>query len=287
MTARIIDGKALAKSVRQRLKQEATGLAAHGVTPGLAVVLVGEDPASAIYVRNKIRSCKRAGITSFAHRLPADTTQGDLLALVRRLDADDAVDGILVQLPLPDGLDKDPIIAAVSAAKDVDGFGIESLGALLAGEEGLVACTPLGVMAMLAEHCEATGLQLSGKRAVVIGRSVTVGKPMALLLMAANCTVTVCHSRTRDLPAHLREADIVIAAAGRRELVRGEHLKQGAVVIDVGIHRREDGTLCGDVHFESASAVASAISPVPGGVGPMTIAMLLQNTITACKRRRL
>ncbi len=286
MSATIISGKAIAKSVRAQIKTQCSALAQQDIVPGLAVVLVGEDPASAIYVRNKIRACKRAGITSFAHRLPAETAQGDLLALIDDLNADDRVDGILVQLPLPVHIDKDAVISRVAADKDVDGFGVASLGALLAGGDGLVACTPAGVMEMLRHHAEATGFSIEGKRAVVIGRSVTVGKPMALLLLGKNATVTICHSRTRDLAAHLADADIVVAAAGRRELVHGDSLKPGAIVIDVGIHRREDGSLCGDVHFDSASKVAGAISPVPGGVGPMTIAMLLDNTLRACKARR-
>ena len=286
MNARIISGRAVAKAVHARLKPEVAELTGREIVPGLAVVLVGADPASAIYVRNKIRACEKVGIRSIAHRLQATTTQDELMTLVHNLNVDDEVDGILVQLPLPAHLDKDPVIAAIAEAKDVDGFGFGNLGALVAGQSTLVACTPLGVMEMLAEHCRETGFSLSGKRAVVLGRSVTVGKPMALLLLQANCTVTVCHSRTADLGHHLRDAEIVVAAVGQPELVRGEHLSPGAVVIDVGMHRRDDGTLCGDVHFESAAEVAAAISPVPGGVGPMTIAMLLQNTVTACRARR-
>ena len=282
----VISGKAIAKQVRLELKAEVDQLAAQGVHPGLAVVLVGEDPASAIYVRNKVRSCKKVGIASFSHTLPEDTAQSDLLALIDELNRDDRVDGILVQLPLPGHIDKDAITGAVAVDKDVDGFGAENLGKLVAAQPTLVACTPAGVMRMLADYSAASGFSIEGKRAIVIGRSVTVGKPMSLLLLNANATVTTCHSRTRDLPAHLAEADIVIAAAGIPELVRGEHLKPGAVVIDVGIHRRDDGSLCGDVHFDSAAEVAAAISPVPGGVGPMTIAMLLANTVEAAKARR-
>lgn len=286
MPAKIIDGKAIAKSVRAQLKIEVEGLVAQGVRPGLAVVLVGGDPASSIYVRNKIRACKRAGIESFAHYLPEDTAEAEVLALLDRLNADDDVDGILVQLPLPKHIDKDAVIERVAVAKDVDGFGAENLGQLVAGKPTLVACTPAGVMEMLAEYGRQTGFSISGKHAVVIGRSVTVGKPMSLLLLAANATVTTCHSRTLDLRSHLKTANIVVAAAGRAELVRGGDLREGAVVIDVGIHRREDGTLCGDVHFDSAVEVAAAISPVPGGVGPMTIALLLKNTVAAARRRR-
>ncbi len=286
MSTTIISGKKIAKKLRIQLKGEVAEMMAGGVKPGLAVVLVGGDPASSIYVRNKIRACKKVGIESFAHYLAEDTSQADLMALLDELNADDRVDGILVQLPLPGHLDKEAVIEAVAVEKDVDGFGAENLGNLVAGRPTLVACTPAGVMEMLADHGRETGFSITGKRAVVIGRSVTVGKPMSLLLLAANATVTTCHSRTKALHDHLREADIVVAAAGRRELVKGADLKEGAVVIDVGIHRREDGSLCGDVEFESASQVAGAISPVPGGVGPMTIALLLKNTVAAAKARR-
>ena len=282
-----IDGRAIAKRLKARLKQEVSELVeAHQCTPTLAVVLVGEDPASSIYVANKIRSCERVGIRSIAHRLSAETTQRELTELVKGLNDDPEVDGILVQLPLPGHLDADAITACISADKDVDGFTQGNLGALLSGDNQLVACTPYGVMHMLRETMESLGESLSGKHAVVIGRSVTVGRPMAILLLQANCTVTICHSRTQDTATHTRQADIVIAAAGRRELVRGDWLKPGAVVIDVGIHRRDDGTLCGDVHWEEACQRAAAVSPVPGGVGPMTIAQLLANTVIAYQRRR-
>lgn len=283
----IINGKRIAAGVRARVKDDVEELVTAGIQPGLAVVLVGEDPASSIYVRNKIRACKRAGIVSFAHFLPASTPEAEVLELLDELNADDDVDGILVQLPLPDHIDKDKVIDRVAVAKDVDGFGAENLGKLVAGKAGLVACTPAGVMAMLTSYCAETGFTLEGKRAVVIGRSVTVGKPMSLLLLAANATVTTCHSRTLDLAGHLKTADVVIAAAGRPELVKGADLAPGAVVIDVGIHRRADGSLCGDVEFHSACEIAAAISPVPGGVGPMTIALLLANTVTAARARRL
>lgn len=281
-----IDGRRTAKDVRARIKTDVSALLADGIQPGLAVVLVGEDPASAIYVRNKIRACERAGIRSVAHRLSADTSADALMSLLDDLNADPTIDGILVQLPLPDHLDTDAVIAKVRQDKDVDGFALGNLGALTAGQPGLVACTPAGVMEMLGRYFAQIGESMSGKHAVVIGRSVTVGKPMALLLLQANCTVTVCHSRTPDTAAHVRRADIVVAAAGRPELVKADWLKPGAAVIDVGIHRREDGSLCGDVEFEPATQVAGGISPVPGGVGPMTIAMLLDNTLVACRRRR-
>lgn len=284
--ATAINGKAIAKALRADLKVQVDGLRAEGITPGLAVLLVGEDPASAIYVRNKERACRRVGIRSLVERLSADTTQVELMARLDALNAERDVDGILVQLPVPPHLDADAITRRVGADKDVDGFGMANLGALVAGKPGLVACTPAGAMAMLRHYGQAHGWQLKGKNAVVIGRSLTVGKPMALLLLAAHCTVTICHSRTRDLASHLANADLVVAAAGVPELVRGEWLRPGAVVIDVGIHRREDGSLCGDVHFDSAQSVAGALSPVPGGVGPMTIAMLLANTVQACRSRR-
>lgn len=281
-----IDGRATAKDVRSRLKVETAALVDAGIQPGLAVVLVGGDPASAIYVRHKIRACERAGIRSIAHRLPAETTQEALLTLLDDLNADDEIDGILVQLPLPAHFDEDDIIARVRRDKDVDGFAMANLGALTAGQPGLVACTPAGVMEMLRRFYDQTGGALSGKHAVVIGRSVTVGKPMALLLLQANCTVTVCHSRTPNTATHTAQADIVVAAAGRPKLVKADWIKPGAVVIDVGIHRQDDGSLCGDVDYEALTAIAAGISPVPGGVGPMTIAMLLNNTLHACRARR-
>ncbi len=282
-----VDGRVAAKAVRARLKGEVEALRAEtGESPGLAVVLVGDDPASAIYVRHKVRACEKVGIRSLSHVLPAATTQEALLTLLDSLNADPAVDGILVQLPLPGHIDADTVIARVALDKDVDGFALGNLGALAAGRPGLVACTPAGVLEMLTRTAETLGEPLSGKHAVVIGRSVTVGKPMALLLLQANCTVTVCHSRTVDTAKHTRAADIVVAAAGRPELVRGDWVKPGAWVIDVGIHRRADGGLCGDVHADEVRQVAAALSPVPGGVGPMTIAMLLDNTVRAFRSRR-
>ena len=286
-TAAIIDGKAMAKALRGELAAEVTELNERGITPGLAVLLVGEDPASAIYVRNKARSCKRIGMLSQVDRLPADIDQDTLLAKIDAINDNPAIDGLLIQLPIPRHLDTNTVIERVVTAKDVDGFGIDNLGLLTSGRPELVACTPAGVMQMLERYGRESGFALEGKHAVVIGRSVTVGKPMALLLLAANCTVTICHSRTQDLAGHVGRADVVVAAVGVPELVQGSWLKPGAVVIDVGIHRREDGSLCGDVHYESARRVAAAISPVPGGVGPMTVAMLLANTVQACKLRRL
>ena len=285
MTARIIDGRALARTVRREVKQRVAALAGRGVVPGLAVVLAGDDPASQIYVRSKAKMAARVGIDARTIRLPAEVAAGDLLAVVEQLNADDAVHGILVQLPLPAGIDPadaSRILRAIDPCKDVDGLHPTSLGQLVAGEPGFVACTPSGCMRMLRAH----GVDLEGKRAVVIGRSTIVGKPMALLLLAANATVTLCHSRTVDLAERVREADVVVAAVGRPRLVRGGWLKPGAAVIDVGINRGADGKLVGDVHFDEALAVAGHISPVPGGVGPMTIAYLLHNVSLAAERRQ-
>ena len=279
MTARIIDGKALAATVRAAV---AARVAALGFRPGLAVVLVGEDPASAVYVRNKDRAAAAAGILAQTIRLPATVGEAALLAEVARLNADPSVDGILVQLPLPPGIDPHLVVAAIDPAKDVDGFHPLNVGALASGRPGLVPCTPLGVMRLL----EAAGVRIAGARAVVLGRSAIVGRPMAALLLAADATVTVAHSRTRDLPAECRRAEILVAAAGRAELVRGDWIAPGAAVIDVGINRGADQRLVGDVAFAEAVAVAGAITPVPGGVGPMTIACLLENTLTAAVRRR-
>jgi methylenetetrahydrofolate dehydrogenase (NADP+)/methenyltetrahydrofolate cyclohydrolase len=281
MSAKILDGKALAARIKGELGQAVTALRAQRVEPGLAVVLVGEDPASQIYVRNKTTSCAQAGIRTFDHRLPAGTSQAELLALVKKLNADPAVDGILIQLPLPAGLDARPIMEAVDPRKDVDGIHPDNLGHLLMGEPRFVACTPFGIMKLIEE----SGLSLAGTNAVVVGRSNMVGKPMAALLTNANATVTLCHSKTRDLGAVVGAAELVVAAVGRPEMVRGAWIKPGAVVIDVGINRRDDGKLLGDVEFAAAAERASAITPVPGGVGPMTIAMLLANTVTAARRR--
>ena len=281
MSADILDGAALAKSIRAEVAQRVARCAAAGRAPGLAVLLVGDDPGSAIYVRHKVKDCEEAGMRSLLERLPADTTQAALLARIRALNDDDSVDGILVQLPLPAQIDPAAVIEAISPAKDVDGFHVASAGALLTGQKGFLPCTPYGVMRLL-EHA---GARLRGAEAVVVGRSNIVGKPQALLLLQADATVTICHSRTRDLAAHTRRADVLVAAVGRARMIRGEMIKPGAIVIDVGMNRDEHGKLCGDVDFESARQVASWITPVPGGVGPMTRAMLLVNTIEAAERR--
>jgi methylenetetrahydrofolate dehydrogenase (NADP+)/methenyltetrahydrofolate cyclohydrolase len=288
MNARILDGKAFAATVRARVADHVARLRAdHGITPGLAVVLVGEDAASQVYVRNKGRQTTEAGMESFTHRLPADTAQGDLLALIDRLNADPTVQGILVQLPLPDHMNADAVINAIDPAKDVDGFHISNVGLLGTGQAAMVPCTPLGCLMLLRDHLG----DLSGLEAVVLGRSNIVGKPMAQLLLRDSCTVTIAHSRTRDVEAVCRRADILIAAVGRAEMVRGTWVKPGATVIDVGINRvpaperGADATrLVGDCDFDSCADVAGAITPVPGGVGPMTIACLLANTVTACCR---
>ena len=287
-SATIIDGKAFAAGLRARIADAVPAFtAATGKVPGLAVVLVGEDPASAVYVASKGKATVAAGMASFEHRLPADTAQGDLIALVQQLNADDAVDGILVQLPLPKHLDEQAVVEAISPDKDVDGLTPISTGRLALGLPGLVPCTPLGSLMLLKDHIG----DLSGKDAIVIGRSILVGKPMAQLLLGENCTVTIAHSRTRDLKERVQQADIVVAAVGRAEMVKGDWLKPGAVVIDVGINRLEPqagesrGRLVGDVDYSSALELASAITPVPGGVGPMTIACLLRNTLVAAHRR--
>ena len=281
MSARLIDGKARAAALRAAVAGEVPRLrAAAGRAPGLAVVLVGEDPASAVYVRNKGRATREAGMASFEHRLPADVAAGDLHALIDRLNADRAVDGILVQLPLPPHIDEREVITRIDPDKDVDGFHPVNAGRLAIGLDGFVPCTPLGCLLLLRDAAPL----LAGLEAVVVGRSNIVGKPMAQLLVRESCTVTVAHSRTRDLPAHVGRADIVVAAVGVPGMIRGEWLKPGATVIDVGINRTDAG-LVGDVDFASAVAVAGAITPVPGGVGPMTIACLIRNTfVSACRR---
>jgi methylenetetrahydrofolate dehydrogenase (NADP+)/methenyltetrahydrofolate cyclohydrolase len=279
VTARLIDGKSLAAALRADVGCK---VAAAGFTPGLAVVLVGEDPASSVYVRTKDRAAREAGIDAHTIRLPADTTQDVLLATIAGLNADPAIDGILVQLPLPRGIDQRVVIEAIDPAKDVDGFHPANVGALADGRPNLVPCTPLGVMKML-RHM---GVTIAGARALVLGRSAIVGRPMASLLLAADATVTIAHSRTLDLPGECRRADILVAAVGRPEMVTADWIKPGATVIDVGINRLPDGRLVGDVAFEAAAAVAGAITPVPGGVGPMTVACLLENTLTAASRRR-
>ena len=285
MTATVIDGKAFAANVRGQVAEHVARLKeVHGITPGLAVVLVGEDPASQVYVRSKGKQTVEVGMNSYEHKLPADTAEADLLALIDQLNTDPAVHGILVQLPLPKHLNEDLVINSISPAKDVDGFHISNVGLLGTGQKSMVPCTPLGCLMLLRDYHGS----LSGMNAVVIGRSNIVGKPMAQLLLGDSCTVTIAHSRTKDLPEVVRRADIVVAAVGRPEMVVGEWIKPGATVIDVGINRiekPEGGTrLVGDCDYASCADVAGAITPVPGGVGPMTIACLLANTLTACCR---
>ena len=284
MTARIIDGKALAREVEAQARARSEALASRpgGRRPGLAVVLVGEDPASCVYVKNKTRACERAGVISTEYRLSADTTEKELLELIEKLNNDPAVDGILVQLPLPKQINLDAVILSISPEKDVDGFHMLSAGALLTGrrDRGYRPCTPAGVMKLI----EASGVNPEGLEAVVIGRSNIVGKPQAVMLLDAHATVTVVHSRTTNLADITRRADILVCAAGRPKMVKGYMVKPGAVVIDVGIHRDENGKLCGDVDQASVEPVAGALTPVPGGVGPMTIAMLIDNTVLAAER---
>ncbi|MGJ8628187.1 MAG: bifunctional methylenetetrahydrofolate dehydrogenase/methenyltetrahydrofolate cyclohydrolase FolD [Sulfitobacter sp.] len=288
MTATVIDGKAFAAKVRGQVGEHVTRLKNdHGITPGLAVVLVGEDPASQVYVRSKGKMTVEVGMKSVEHKLDVDTAETDLLALIDQLNNDPEIHGILVQLPLPKHLDEDLVINSISPAKDVDGFHISNVGLLGTGQKSMVPCTPLGCLMMLRDHHGS----LSGMNAVVIGRSNIVGKPMAQLLLGDSCTVTIAHSRTKDLPDVVRRADIVVAAVGRPEMVPGDWIKKGATVIDVGINRLDapekgEGKtkLVGDVEYDSCAAVAGAITPVPGGVGPMTIACLLANTVTACCR---
>ena len=283
---RLIDGKAIAADVRARVAEAVAELADRDISPGLATVLVGDDPASRVYVRNKIRMCAEVGIRSIEHAPDADISEGELLDLVGRLNADPEVDGILVQLPLPAGIDSARAIEAIDPVKDVDGFHTTNAGRLSAGLDAMVPCTPSGCMILLRSVCS----DLTGKRAIVVGRSNIVGKPVAQLLLAAHCTVTIAHSRTVDLDRRCREADIVIAAVGRAEMIKGGWIGPGATVIDVGINRIEGpdgkGRLVGDVEFDTAKEVAGAITPVPGGVGPMTIACLLRNTVIAACRRR-
>ena len=282
----IIDGKAFAAGLRERIAQAVKIIGSdHAIKPGLAVVLVGEDPASQVYVRNKGKQTIAAGMDSFEHKLPADTSEQDLLALVEQLNNDAKVNGILVQLPLPKQIDESKVINSISVAKDVDGFHIENVGKLAIGEDSLLPCTPAGCLMLLKDHIG----NLSGKNAVIVGRSNIVGKPVAMLLLRESCTVTIAHSRTRDLPAVCRQADIVVAAVGVAELVKGDWIKPGAVVIDVGINRvqGENGVskLVGDVDYQAAMKIADGVTPVPGGVGPMTIACLLRNTVIAsCKQ---
>ena len=279
--ARLIDGKALAAAIREEIARQAADLfARRGVKPGLAAILVGDDPASHLYVKNKQKACEAAGIYVADHRLPASTTQADLLALIDKVNRDPQIHGILVQLPLPKQIDSKVVLNAVSPEKDADGFHPYNIGRLVEGTPVFEACTPKGVIKMI----ESTGVGIEGKRAVVVGRSNIVGKPVALMLLHRNATVTVCHSKTRDLPAVCREGEILVVAIGKARFITGDMVREGAVVVDVGVNRTEDGKFVGDVDFEAVSRKAAWISPVPGGVGPMTIAMLLQNTLEAAQR---
>ena len=276
----LIDGKAVAAQVKQRLQKEAEELAAKGKICGLAVLIVGDDPASKVYVRNKILSCQEVGIRSFSYEFPAETQEKEIIDLIEKLNADDKIDGILVQLPLPKHLNERKILSYIDTDKDVDGFSPEQMGKLLLGEKCLPSCTPAGVMELLRSY----NVDPEGKRAVVVGRSNTVGKPMAVMLLKQNATVTVCHSKTKDLAEVTRQADILIVAIGKGRFIKKDMVKDGAVVIDVGMNR-VDGKLCGDVDFDEVSPKCSLITPVPGGVGPMTVAMLMQNTVTAAKSK--
>ncbi len=284
MTAQIIDGVALSKQLRADVAERTLQLKSKGVTPGLAVILVGEDPASQVYVRNKIKACEDCGIKSVFEKYDASLSQADLLARINALNADSSIHGILVQMPLPKHIDPHAVIEAISASKDVDGYSTLSAGELMTGKPGFNPCTPYGCMKLI----ESTGINLKGKHAVVIGRSNTVGKPMAMMLLAANATVTICHSATPDMKAHTLQADVVVAAVGKRNVLTADMVKPGAVVIDVGMNRDDSvngtGKLCGDVDFEAIKPIASHITPVPGGVGPMTITMLLVNTLISAER---
>lgn len=280
MTARIIDGAALSQRIREEVAQRVSALAEKGTRPGLAVVLVGADPASQVYVRNKVAACEKAGLHSVKEQYPAEMTEAELLARIDVLNQDPAIHGILVQLPLPKHMDAHKVIEAIAAEKDVDGFHISNAGLLMTGQPLFRPCTPYGVMKML----ESEGVTLRGAEAVIVGASNIVGKPMAMLLLQAGATITICNSKTRDLAAQTRRADVLVVATGKPGMIDGSMIKPGAVVIDVGINRGADGKLCGDVDFASAKEVAGAITPVPGGVGPMTIAMLLVNTVEAAER---
>lgn len=280
MTAQLIDGNAIARQLRADLARRITALKARGITPGLAVILVGEDPASRVYVGKKIQACEEAGLHSVFEKYGTDLSEVDLLARVQALNADPAIHGILVQLPLPAHIDAHKVIETIAPAKDVDGFHVASAGALMTDMPGFWSCTPYGCIKLL----ESTGIDLRGKHAVVIGRSNNVGKPMALMLLKKNATVTICHSATRNLKAHTLQADVIVAAVGKRNTLTADMVKPGAVVIDVGMNRNEQGKLCGDVDFAGVREVAGWITPVPGGVGPMTVTMLLVNTLEAAER---
>jgi len=280
MTARIIDGKTIAQQVRAEWKLRADALKARGITPGLAVIIVGEDPASKVYVANKVKACAELGLHSEHIVLPADTSEATLLARIAALNADSKIHGILVQLPVPKHIASNKVLEAISPDKDVDGFHPANVGALVTGNMRYAPCTPYGVMKLL----EKSGVSIEGKHAVVVGRSNIVGKPMALLLLQANATVTICTSKTVDLAKHTRDADILVVAIGRAKMISGDMIKPGAAVVDVGMNRMDNGKLCGDVNFDSAKDVAGWITPVPGGVGPMTITMLVANTVQAAER---
>ncbi|MDO8789197.1 MAG: bifunctional methylenetetrahydrofolate dehydrogenase/methenyltetrahydrofolate cyclohydrolase FolD [Sulfuritalea sp.] len=280
MTARIIDGTALSAEVRGQLAERAAALKSKGITPCLAAILVGEDPASAVYVRNKVAACEKAGMRSIKDVYAVDVDPAVVFARIAELNADPSVHGILVQLPLPKHFDSAAVLESISPEKDVDGFHAENVGALMQGNPRFIPCTPYGVMKML----ESASVPLKGAEVVIVGRSNIVGKPMAMLLLAKSCTVTICHSQSKDLAFHTRRADILVAAVGRAKMITGDMIKPGATVIDVGINRTPEGKLCGDVDFETAKEIAGAITPVPGGVGPMTITMLLANTLEAAER---
>ncbi len=280
MTAKLIDGIALSKQLRAEISQRTRALKTRGITPGLAVILVGDDPASQVYVRNKVKACEDSGLHSILEKYEATLSQADLLTRIAALNADTTIHGILVQMPLPKHIDPHAVIEAIAASKDVDGYSTLSAGELMTGAPGFNPCTPFGCMKLI----ESTGINLRGKHAVVIGRSNTVGKPMALMLLAAHATVTICHSATDNIKQHTLQADVVVAAVGRRNVLTADMVKPGAIVIDVGMNRDENGKLCGDVDFHAIKEVASYITPVPGGVGPMTITMLLVNTLNSAER---
>ena len=284
MTAHLIDGKALASQTREQVKQRALNLKAKGITPGLAVVLVGENPASQVYVRNKVKACEDAGLHSVLEKYEASMSEADLLTRIDALNKDSSIHGILVQLPLPSHMDAQKVIEAIAPEKDVDGFHIQSAGALMTGMAGFWPCTPYGCIKMLETLNDGKPVDLKGKHAVVIGRSNIVGKPMAIMLLQKNATVTICHSGTKDLKSHTLQADIIVAAVGKRNVLTADMVKPGAIVLDVGMNKDDEGKLCGDVDFNGVKEIASHITPVPGGVGPMTIAMLLVNTLESAER---
>ena len=278
--AQLIDGKKISQEIKDELRETVAELKAQGKEGALAVIQVGADPASSVYVRNKKRACEYIGIRSESYELPEQTSEEELLALIQKLNDDPKINGILCQLPVPAHMDEDKIIRAIDPAKDVDGFHAQNVGALVIGQQGFVSCTPAGIIQLL----KRSGVETAGKNCVIVGRSNIVGKPMALLMLRENATVTVCHSKTKNLPEICRQADILIVAIGRPKMITAEYVKEGAVVIDVGIHRQEDGKLCGDVDFDQVEPIAGAITPVPGGVGPMTIAMLMNNCVEAMTR---